>query len=89
MTRRERTLYHAYIEYARNGSGYILDDSHSYDTTDVVDVMMAYAKRRFQAYNNYICDFDANKLQYTITKFGQVFATIKVRSYGDGIELYA
>jgi hypothetical protein len=86
--RHTRQLFHARIEYLRhNPYSTILDESHSYDMNDTIDTMMAFVKHRFPADLGYRCDFDPNTLSYSITKFDWAFATIKLISSDDGIDL--
>lgn len=89
MTRQPRTLYHARINYVwHKHSPYSanISESDSYDMNDTLDRMMA-ETRRFPRDHGYVCNFDANTLSYTVSKFDSPFATITIHSSDDGIDL--
>jgi len=86
--RHMRQLFHARIEYLRhNPYSAILSESHSYDMNDTIDTMMAHVKHNFPQDHGYRSDFDPNALTYNIFKFDWAFATIRLISSDDEIEL--
>jgi len=54
---------------------------------DTIDTMMAHVKHNFPQDHGYRSDFDPNALTYNIFKFDWAFATIRLISSDDEIEL--
>jgi hypothetical protein len=87
MTRQLRTLYHVRVTLARDGSSYIVDESHSYDQNDAIDAMMKEAQR-IRWDNGYNAGFNENTLSYIISRPDwTTYATLRIVSTDDGIDL--